>query len=868
MSFDPDLYRRTVRLMGRGQNGADLALSVIDAGPRDALRTIVFLHGMGGYAGYWLHQMGHFYESNRVIAPDLRGHGHSEAPFSTYSRDELLGDIEAVIAVLNLPEQFVLVTHSFGGALGTLYTHKYPQRVQKLVIIGSAVRFDQLKNAGRFLLRAPSWLLSFVLRVLPIGKRYPRGHVIHAQYRNAVITYYGTAYLKTIICPSLVILGDRDKLFSSSSYQTLAKLLPNAQEVTLPQSAHQVMVERPDAVNRAIDRFLGPVQMEAERQLRQERSRTLEKERPWLKFYDGRTPYQIRPPQGPLQRHLEIAAKRFANVPALLFLHRSISYKQLDRLANRFAAGLRKQGVPAQARVLVVLPNIPQLVIAYFAILKISNVVVLMDANAGAEAICQRVKDTEAHVVIALSTRYDELRTSVLAAGAKMLVFTNVREHMGVRDWLEFTLRHYYFDGHRMPFLRKTGKNGEVKQLFRFHELLSLTMDRPDTEPDVDDVATIQYTSGTGGAQAKAVCLSHRNLVANALQIRHWLPESRPGDERILAALPILNNLSGTVNLAPLLGATIILIPRFNPLDVLQTIKRDKPTFLPGSPRLYQLLSQVPQVRKFGIASIRVCVSGGSNLPLEVQESFEKLTKGRVVDVYQTVEAGICLANPLAARKRNGAIGVPLPDVEARLCHPNTQELCDDNEPGELWIRGPQVSTGYWKNPKATAHWMQDGWFHTGDLAKRDEDGFFYLIERQEDVIHLTQHYSDAGVVDIYPREIEEVLYELQEVAEVAVTAWDEADGTSQIVAFIVPRHLPGQASELFGDTAETGLDIVRLQNWCKNRLRPEAQPTAFKVITRLPRSPTGKVLRKDLRAMMGGHLKTDFLEKTAHIGG
>ncbi|MBP6087984.1 MAG: alpha/beta fold hydrolase [Polaromonas sp.] len=844
MSFDPDLYRRTLRLAGRGQNGQDLNLSVIDAGPRDALRTIVFLHGMGGYAGYWHHQLNHFYEGSRVIAPDLRGHGLSDAPISTYSRDELLGDIEAVLALLDVPSQFILVTHSFGGALGTMYAYKHPERVEKLVIIGSAVRFDQLENAGRFLLRAPSWLLSFMFKILPVGKRYPPGHVIHAQYKNAVITYDGTAYLKALTCPSLVILGDKDNLFSTKAYQAIAKLIPNAQEVTLPQSAHQVMVERPEAVNRALDRFLGPVQIEAERRARRDRHRTLEKERPWLKFYDGRTPYQIRPPQGPLQRHFEIAAKRFASTPAVQFLHTNISYKKLDKFANRFAEGMRKQGVEHGARVLIVLPNIPQAVIAYFAALKLGAVVTFMEGQAAQEVVCQRVAELGVQMVISMTNRYQDLHQSVLDAGAKTVVFTSYREFMGVRDWLLFTLNEHYTAGHRMPFLRKLKSN---RQVYRFHELMSLKTDRPDTEPTVDDIAVIQYTSGAGEHAAKAVSLSHRNLVANALQIRHWLPESRVGDERILAVWTLGTGLAATVNLAPLLGATVILVPRTDPLTLLQTIKRTKPTFLPGSPRLYQLLSQVPNVRKFGMASIRVCFSGGANLPVEVQESFEKLTKGRVVDAYSTMEAGICIANPLAARKRSGSIGVPLPDVEVRLFDASTGQECGVDEVGEMWIRGPQVSQSYWSNPLATAHAMKDGWFHTGDLAKRDEDGFFYLMEREEDVIHprLQDDGGQTGeeLQDIYPSEIEEVLYELQEVAEVAVTSWREDNGALEIVAFIVPRHTAIGTLE--------PLDIAHLHDWCRSRLRPDARPTQFKILNKLPHSATGKVLRKALRGLM-----------------
>jgi long-chain acyl-CoA synthetase len=286
------------------------------------------------------------------------------------------------------------------------------------------------------------------------------------------------------------------------------------------------------------------------------------------------------------------------------------------------------------------------------------------------------------------------------------------------------------------------------------------------------------------------------------------------------------------MTLATMLGSTMVLIPRFEPLEILRCVRRYRPTFMAGSPRMYQLMSQVLDVRKYGVASMRVCFSSGSALPVEVQESFEKLTRGRVVDIYYTAETGVCLASPLAARKRDGSAGIPLPDVEVRLVRPGTDVPCDDDEVGEMWVRGPQVSTGYWGSPLGDAPRSGHGWLFTGDLARRDADGFFYVVERDEDVI---RHPPETGLPDAYPSVIEAVLYEWPGVSEAAVASWTNTASEFEIVAFVVPR-----------DAAP--LDIALLKQWCQSRLPAEARPTRYETIDRVPRSPTGKVMRRALR--------------------
>ena len=324
MTFDVDLHRTTITLRDRLADGKPFEMSVIDAGPEQGDKfeapTIVFIHGFGGRAAYWEYQLEQFHESYRVLALDLRGHGYTDAPTEAdgarYDVRELVGDIEAALEALRVPQRFILVCHSFGGALATCFVNRHPQRVTALVIIASAVRF-QLRLAGRLLLRVPPALLTWVREVLPYfgfnaAKVYPPAHVVYLQNRNGLAVWDGAELLRAIKIPSMVILGQRDTLFSDASYKEVARLIPAAEEVVIPVSAHQVMVERPDAVNRAILRFLqaqsDPLQVAQEKAAQKAERRAarkaLEAERPWLKFYDSRTPYRIKPPTVPLSRLL------------------------------------------------------------------------------------------------------------------------------------------------------------------------------------------------------------------------------------------------------------------------------------------------------------------------------------------------------------------------------------------------------------------------------------------------------------------------------------------------------------------------------------------------------------------------------------
>jgi long-chain acyl-CoA synthetase len=828
MSSVLDLYRQTIEIPARASDPADepLHLSVIDYGPRDALRTLVFVHGFGGRMEHWMPQLEFFGEDNRVVALDWRGHGFSDAPHTRYDVPELVEDLRLMLEKLNVPQKFILLCHSFGGALAAYFANLYPERVEKLVIIASAVKF-RLRRVGRITLGLPTPILKAAQMVVPRAKLYPPAHVVTSLNKNALSIWDGTNYLRKISVPTLVILGHRDILFQRDAYEEVANLIPGAEKVVIPVSKHQVMVERPDAVNRAIERFLGTVSDADERERKRKARRELERQRPWLKFYDSRTPYRIEPPVAPLQRSLEIAAGLYPKRPALIFYDKPMTYRTLDRTANRFANGLLRLGLKPGERVLILLPNTPQALIAYYGTLKAGGVVVFSNPLFNRDELAAQIKDCGAKIVITLSLFYEAVKVVAQEAGVQHVVVTSFKEYMQPHDKLLFRILREKQEGHEMP--REAPAPGVG--LHTFASLLWFSSPKsPEQNQTVHDLAVIQYTSGTTGSPS-GIMLTDYNLASNALQIRHWIAEARAGDETILAVLPFSHSygLTGCLNIAPLLGATLLLMPNFVTQEVLEAIAKYRPTIFPGVPQMYMKIANFPDVKKYGISSVRVCVSGGAPLALEVQEAFERLTRGRLVEGYGLTEASpVTHANPLSGRRRAGSMGLPLPDTEVRIVDLKTGEILPEGQVGELLVRGPQIMRGYWNKREETDRAIEaDGWLHTGDLARMDEDGYFYIIDRKKDLIL-------AGEFNVYPRDIEEVLFEHPKVLDVAVVGVPPNSPEHKVKAYVVLR--PGERA-----TAE------ELREFCRRRLANYAIPSSVEFLPELPRNFIGKVLRRIL---------------------
>jgi long-chain acyl-CoA synthetase len=845
MSFDVDLHRTTITLRNRLANGKPLEMSVVDAGPDQGDKyeapTMVFIHGFGGRAAYWEYQLEQFHESYRVIALDLRGHGYSDAPTEAdgarYDVPELVADIEAALEELRVPRRFILVCHSFGGALSSYFASQRPERVSALIIIASAVRF-QLRWIGRVVLGTPPAVLTWAREIMPYfgfnaAKIYPPAHVVYLQNRHGLAPWDGSDYLRAIKVPSMVILGQRDNLFSDESYKEVARLIPGAEQVVIPVSAHQVMVERPDAVNRAITRFLqlhsDPMQLAEikaqQNTLRRAARKALEAERPWLKFYDSRTPYRIKQPTVPLPRLLEATARRFGKIAAYDYLGGRMTWRELDKQANRFANGLRTLRVQPGERVLLTMPNSPQWMIAYFGVLKAGAIAVLCDPGMAADILLTRIAATQSVVLVTTTDRYDELCDCVhddpRSASLRRVVFASQMDYLGWPDAIKFGLLRNVQEGHWLPWFRRSKQSQQQqnrkpeRRFMHFKQVLARGHQyAPDIPLSVDATAVIVYTFGTGGTPLP-VPLTHRNLAANALQLRHWLPESRPGDERFLAQQVFSSayGLSGLLHLAVYLGATLILLPSNDIPLLLRTVRKTRPTYFPTTPRLVRMLTHTAGVRRYGLASIRVCAVSGSPLPQEIREEFEKITRGRLIEAYGLTEATPAVtAMPVAARRRAGSVGLPLPDTEAKVVDLQSGATVPPDHYGELWVRGPQVFHGYHASDSRaealTSQRLQDGWLATGDIATVDEDGFFTIIDRKDNMFV-------RGGEQVFPRQVEEVLFEHPAIAQAKVKCEPDENGVLHLRARVMlHRSMRVNVEELF--------------KYCAKRLHPSALPDSI----------------------------------------
>jgi len=550
-------------------------------------------------------------------------------------------------------------------------------------------------------------------------------------------------------------------------------------------------------------------------------------EKPWLKHYDEGVPQQIETADHPLHSLLKSSASRFPDQTALIFRDTRLSYRQLDEISDTLAGALVANGFQKGDRAVIYMPNIPQFVITYYGIMKAGGIVIATNPLYSERELEHQLIDCGAETVFVMSLFYEQLKR-VQKKGrtqVKRVVLTNVKEYFPPHLKLLFTLLKEKKDGHRVE--KETGD-------IWFQDFLSAGRQAPTVAVEVsgDDVALLQYTGGTTGVAKGAIGL-HRNLVVNTQMLKTWLPGLQEGKERVLTALPLYHSygMNTTMNLAVATAGTMILIVNPRDLgDLLNSINKYRPTLFPGLPALYIAINNHPDVKagKVDLSSIRACISGSAPLLLDTKQRFEQLTGGKLVEGYGLTEAHVAThANPVQGPNKTG-IGVPLPGIEAKIVDPEDSErLMPVGELGELAIKGPCIMSGYWQMPTETANALRDGWLYTGDIARMDEDGYFYIEDRKKDMII-------ASGYNVYPREVEEVLATHPDILEVAVAGVPDERRGETVKAWIVKKP-------------ESTLTEQELVEWSKERLAKYKYPRIVEFRDELPRTTVGKVLKREL---------------------
>jgi len=555
----------------------------------------------------------------------------------------------------------------------------------------------------------------------------------------------------------------------------------------------------------------------------------------WLSSYPDQVPHHLEYPSDSLAQILVNTSQKYPTHEAIYFQGKKITYQTLLDSVYRFANALKFLGVKKGDRVAIMLPNTPQSVISYYATLMIGAVVVQTNPLYTERELQHQLADAQVKVILTLDLTYKKVVKVKELTSIQSIIVTSIKDYLPFpKNWL-YSLK--------MRLERKHVKIGNEVNTYSFESLLKSTPNHPQNV-DIDtkkDIALLQYTGGTTG-QAKGVMLSHHNLIANVIQVKHWLYKARPGQERVLGALPFFHvfGMTAVMNFTIMIGASMILIPRFDVTEILKTIQKTKPTFFPGAPTMYIAINNHSDVKKYNLSSIEACISGSAPLPLEVQETFESLTGSRLVEGYGLTETSpVTHANPIWGKRKNGSIGIPWPDTEAKIVNGDTWEEVELGNVGELAVKGNQIMMGYWNRPEETSKIMNNGWLLTGDIAKVDNDGYFYIVDRKKDVII-------AGGFNVYPREVEEVLYEHPAIKEAAVVGIPDPYRGETVKAYVV-----------FKDGKEvTEKELIA---YTRKNLAAYKIPRQYEFRSELPKTIVGKVLK---RALLEEELKKS--EQTA----
>ncbi|MCA9927654.1 MAG: long-chain fatty acid--CoA ligase [Anaerolineales bacterium] len=550
-------------------------------------------------------------------------------------------------------------------------------------------------------------------------------------------------------------------------------------------------------------------------------------DRPWVSHYDEYAPKDIEVPDQPVHQYLIDAARKYPDHTAIIFKGSSITYRQLDQATDAVAAALIANGFKKGDRAVVYMPNTPQFVISYFGILKAGGIVIATNPLYTERELEHQLADCGAETVFVLSLFYEQLKR-VQQKGhtnVKRIIVTNIKEYLPPLLRILFTLAKERKEGHRV-----TLEAGDLA--FPAFLQMGMKAPKPQVAVSANDVALLQYTGGTTGLSKGAVAL-HRNLVANTTMVQGWI-EWEATKEVMLGAIPFFHSFGMIIAMIfsiSIAGKHVIIVNPRDQKDLLESINKYHPTIFPGVPALYVAINNNPDVAagKYDVSSIRACISGSAPLLQETKRKFEELTGGKLVEGYGLTESHVAThANPIMGENRAGSIGLPLPGVQCRIVDAiHGEEDMPIGEIGELILSGPTIMQGYWQMPTETTNSLRDGWLYTGDIARMDEDGYFYIEDRKKDMII-------AGGYNIYPREVEEVLMTHPAVLEVSVAGVPDPRRGETVMAWVVKK--PGDAT--------TEQELI---DWSKEQLAKYKYPRIVEFRDELPKTTVGKVLKREL---------------------
>jgi len=554
--------------------------------------------------------------------------------------------------------------------------------------------------------------------------------------------------------------------------------------------------------------------------------------RPWLASYAPGVPHELPEVEGSLYDLIRSSVEQYGDHVALEFFEKTTTYAELGADIERAAEGLRLMGVQPGDPVAIVLPNCPQHIVAFYAVLRLGAIVVEHNPLYTPRELRHQFEDHGARVVIAWDKVVESIQAFPDDVRVQHIVSVDVTRAM------PFLTRAML----RLPVAKaresREALTTRVRGTTPWGELVaSAPIDPHITAPGVDDVALIQYTSGTTGSP-KGATLTHRNLLANAAQSRAWVPEIERGTAVVYAVLPMFHayGLTLCLTFAMSMGARLVLFPKFDPELVLKVVRKRPPTFLPAVPPIYDRLTKAAAAAGVPLRGIRIAISGAMPLSAEVVEPWEAATGGYLVEGYGLSECSpVLMANPVAPNRKAGTVGLPLPGTECRVVDPEepTRDVAPGAE-GELVVRGPQVFQGYWKKPEETAAVFVDDpaggapWFRTGDIVSIDAEGFVRIVDRIKELII-------TGGFNVAPSEVEEALRHHPDVVDAAVVGLPDERSGEQVVAVVVLR--PGAT-----------LDAEGIRAVAREHLTPYKVPKRVIQADDLPRSLIGKVIRREVR--------------------